>query len=256
MGNNTHGNKNEDEFVQYLNDKKFDDLNDNMKACIEKLFGDVVLKCRDCKISAWKLNDRQKPDCVVEISGVKKYVSLKVGSGNSVHQESLESFCLFLRKNKLSEKAIETLKRFHYGDGTADGTGKERVSASTFTKQNPSLITKLNQEICTNENLLRNTFERVLFTGRTPKAPRVDLAYHGTITNGSWALRDNIINSLLENRQGGGDVHFSKLSYQPWARDLKQSSRYPDRRHTSQFKWSTMKEDFNSMRDQAGSDGE
>lgn len=240
MGSNKTGFINENEMVAYLNNKKISELNNNMKSFIMSIFDNVTL---DSLIKAGKIGGQVKPDCFVEIDNVRKNISLKMGSGNSVHQEPLSLFCAFLESNGVSDSSVNTIKLFNYADGTIDGEGVHRVNASQFCLNNPILINECNQEINNNEELMIKLFNRFLFKGVLALNPVVDVAYHGTIDEGLWATREEIIEFLLQEKTEHKGIFFSNLSYQVWNRCLNYNPKTENRRHTMQVKWSSMVRD-------------
>lgn len=94
-----------------------------------------------------------KPDIIITINNFSKYVSIKKGSGNSVHQEPLSLFSQFLSNNHVSPEIINALKHFHYGDGTDNGTGRTRISANAWISNHTITTVSIN----------RSFSERLLF---------------------------------------------------------------------------------------------
>ena len=86
-----------------------------------------------------------KPDIWIKIGNEIKFISVKEGSGNSVHQEPFKDFCKFLEDINVSEETVNHLKLYHYGDDTLDGSGETRLSTSDIkTKyQNTTLFRSL-----------------------------------------------------------------------------------------------------------------
>ena len=240
MSSNTKGFLNESEMVQYLNNKKVSELNENMKNFILSIFEDIS---SNSLVKAGQIGGQLKPDCYIEVDNKRKNISLKMGSGNSIHQESLNGFCSFLKQNNVSEESIDTVKLFNYGDGTTDGSGNYRLKASQYYSQNSSKIDKLNVEINSNKNLLKVLLKRFIFKGVVDNNPSVDIAYHGTINDGIWATKDEIINFLINENQHRKGIHFSSLTYQVWNRCINRNPKTENRRHIMQVKWSSMVKD-------------
>ena len=82
------GFENEDLILDALNNKKFIDLNSNLKQAILDMYGDKISS--DSLIKAYKKGGVNKTDLIVEIDSQKYNISIKKGTGNSVHQEKLE----------------------------------------------------------------------------------------------------------------------------------------------------------------------
>ena len=98
MGSNKDGFKNENDIIKYINQvKNFNDMNDNIKSFLSFLFDDIDLNGKTISASKPKnFSKNIKPDIIISTSNITKYVSLKKGSGNSVHQETLSDFEKFL----------------------------------------------------------------------------------------------------------------------------------------------------------------
>src|SRR5699024_9042855 len=94
VGDNSHGFNNENALCQELNEKKIEKLNGNLKSFIKKIINDKSLKVnKDTIIKAEVVSsNRLKQDLVINITDTKIYVSVKMGSGNSVHQERIDDF--------------------------------------------------------------------------------------------------------------------------------------------------------------------
>ena len=90
FGDNSSGFANENEIIDYLNNTKYvDNLNSNFKAFLSFLFSQNL---NGKTVSAYKPTGQVKPDIGIIIDENEKYVSVKKGSGNSVHQEQLVEF--------------------------------------------------------------------------------------------------------------------------------------------------------------------
>ena len=114
MANNIHGLINEDDFRNYINSHKtFDSYNINIKYFLELLYKKDL---SGIKFECIKIGGSQKPDVKIICKFGEKNISIKKGSGNSVHQEKFEEFVSFLYDLNISERTIENLKLFHYGD--------------------------------------------------------------------------------------------------------------------------------------------
>jgi hypothetical protein len=61
-------------------------------------------------------------------------LSIKSGTGNSVHQENIFQFVEFLSTLNANQHQIDSLLFFHWGDGTLDGTGDIRQRIGTASK--------------------------------------------------------------------------------------------------------------------------
>ena len=79
-------------------------------------------------------------------------LSIKSGTGNSVHQENIFKFVEFLSTLNVNQHQIDSLLFFHWGDGTLDGTGDIRHRIGTASK----IISRYPQKI----NEIRHLFKK------------------------------------------------------------------------------------------------
>jgi len=101
IGSNAHGNKNELNIVQALKDKAFSVLNNNLKEFVKYVAKDNNINIEpNTKIDAkYESNTRLKQDFYLYINENEYSVSLKMGSGNSVHQEKCDDFVKYIKEN-------------------------------------------------------------------------------------------------------------------------------------------------------------
>lgn len=242
MSSNTNGFLNENELVSYLNNKKFCDLNDNMKSFVSFLFNrkikenELILSGKHQKIE----NKNPKPDIWIKIGKKIKNVSIKIGNGNSVHQESLNGFCMFLKRIRVPDNIIKNLKLFHFGDTTIDGTGNNRFSNKDTSKIYKNEIEKANV-VFNKKRFLVKIIDRLLFSGNFRNPIVVDAEYHGSINNGVWASRKEIIKYMKNSKFTNSDtIKFANLTYQPYMRDENRTAKKPKGRYDMQAKWGSM----------------
>lgn len=240
MGSNKSGFKNENTLIESLNNKKVRDLNENLKKFIYFLFeniddNDQVFACEGKK--------GQKPDMVVKVKDITKNISIKIGNGNSVHQENISLFTNFLNSIGISQELIFELLKFHWGDNTLDGTGKIRISGSDYKREHPDKIDLINKEINKGE-FLSKFVNRFLFQGKSFEYDGVDAIYYGDSVSGHWATKDEIINYINLNDFNSNSVHFGPLNYQIWNRCLNFNPKMEDRRQVMQIKWPTLLKDL------------
>ena len=189
--------------------------------------------------------DKTNPICILRITGITKYISIKKGTGNSVHQEKINMFFSFIF-DLLGENHLNYLKKFHYGDDTLNDTGVQRYSAAQCKTRYENEIKLLNTELNKKENLLI-FLDRFVFQGNV-ESLMTDVIYHGNIESGLWASRDEIIKYVCNNSFPSSTVHFGPLTYQVWGRDEKRTAVHPDRRYVMQVKWGSITKDLEKIR--------
>lgn len=97
------GELNEIKFVEYLNNKKFSELNPMFQNFIEDLFGKV--DNNDIIISKNNIYPT-KTDIFIKINNKQKRISIKMGYNNSIHIEPISSFIHFLIENQIKKEYI------------------------------------------------------------------------------------------------------------------------------------------------------
>ena len=240
MKNN--GLKNEQEIIEYINTKKYTDkMNSNMSNFIKSIF---EFDISGITIKAYKFADNYKPDIIITAKGFSKYISIKSGENNSVHQEHIYSFVNFLKENGIKENEINTLLNFHFNDGTKNGSGKARKCATDFIENNQDLIQKINTYFNI-QKMIEIATNRILFKGEYHNIPSADYIYYGNVEKGLWANREEIINFMISSKTFSSSIHISKLYYQSLHRNLKFDKYFEYKRYYVQFKWYSIREDLN-----------
>ena len=241
VGDNSDGFRNEINIEKCLDFKLFEELNPNLKHFMMDVFKGYSLKGK--RIHAIRCRVNVKPDFYLHVDDIPKevYVSVKKGSGNSVHQESLASFVYFLKSIGATDEIINSLKMFHYGDGTTDNTGVNRLAVTQFVKENPDVVIASN-EFFSQQSIMDSIIERAVFTGAISDAPRAEYIYHGSAYSGVWASRDEIydyIHSMLLTTHKKS-INVGPLTYQVWNRNLERKANAEKKREQMQFKWASL----------------
>ena len=255
FGNNSHGYENEIDFVNELN-KGINNINLNLKEFIKYICKNENIEySNDLKIKAeLEKNNDLKQDVYLYINNSKFYISLKVGSGNSVHQEKCEDFVEFIKLNYGASEEVCNLWRFFiWGDGTLDGSGslekndegriKCRFSTQEFKKKYKTKRAKLQEFLLENEEMLLKHF---LFIGRHNS--NVDYIYHGSPENGRWISSKKVLEFQLENSNIGQNkacFYCGRMTLQIWNSSLKGTQE--KKRGQLQLKFPSMKKDFEKI---------
>lgn len=236
MKDTTSGFQNEDELIEYLNNRKIKDLNKNMKDFICFLFGNID---EESIIQATTGKSGQKPDMIITINNKIKKISVKKGTGNSVHQEKVDVFIELLTTMDIPSEIISKLLYFHWGDGTVDGTGTERISAPQYQKQFPEEIAKINEEF-NKEKHLKKFIYRFILQGKSCEYDIIDSLYYGNVNEGHWASKDEIIEYIISKTFSLDSIHLGPLTYQTWNRCLNFNPKTENRRNIMQIKWGSL----------------
>ena len=237
---NISGFQNENNFVKKLNCKRFCELLPNFQDMLIELYKDInyddIIYCR---------NDygKKKFDIVISINNVIKRISIKMGINNSVHVEGISSFIHFLIDSGVSREVIISYLKYHYADGTTNGSGKERLSVEEYKKNNQLEIDKINIAI-NNEYILKRAINRFILQGKNSNEC-VDAIIYGTIEDFFFITKEEAEKIILSKKDiYSTGVHFANLYCQPMTRNLNRNPKYEDKRFCIQIKWYSIFDDI------------
>lgn len=241
IGDNSAGFANEKEIRDALNSRLYDNINANLRHFLDDVFRGYSLHGK--WVHATTIPQRMKPDFYVTVDGIPNgaYVSVKMGTGNSLHQESFDSFLDFCRSEGVPVEIIDDLKEYHWSDGTIDNTGLVRENARTYAKNHPDLVERINTHF-NSLDLLKKIVRRCIFKGNYPDAPEADFVYHGSVRNGVWASKDEILKYVESYVVDRNCVSFGPLTYQAWNKNLERKAKAEFKRHQMQVKWGDLEE--------------
>ncbi|CAA6809131.1 MAG: AciI [uncultured Sulfurovum sp.] len=194
-----------------------------------------------CKLLA----GTNKSDIFIKIGNESHTYSIKMGRGNSIHQEPLDKFLNFLEAEyALKDETKENLQRFIWADGTTNGTGdiKERISSRKFKKRNPQRI----QEMQTYFDTLKEPLiERFLIQGIKSESS-AEFIYYGTVRKGVVCKSTDVLD-WVSKHNAKGVLHIGKLTFQAWNRNLKGKKKAEKKRGIIQLKWGGLKKDIQKI---------
>jgi len=231
-----NGYQNEIDFINYLNSKKYADVNIMMQDFIKALFPDI--KQQDT-IKAYKYGHYAKTDIVIDINGIKKGISIKCGSRNSVHIEPISKFVNYLQKLDFDE--INKLLEYIYSDGTNNNTDTLRQSAEEYKIKHSQDILLINNSL---KSIKKDLIIRFLIKTDINYKITVDAFMEGQPFDFIWATKNEIINYLVKQEPISSGVHVSNLFIQNWNKNIKQNPKYEYCRDYIQVKWYSMFDDL------------
>lgn len=238
------GFENEKELELYISNNTYGEYNENIKNFLSSIFKEDFNP--NLPFYAEKVSGQVKPDIYISHNNIKKYISIKKGSGNSVHQEKIEVFFPFF-SNLLDENYENSLKKFHYGDDTIDDTGIHRFNANECKVRYKTDIDFLNKKLnkwC----ILKIFLDKFLFLGNIGNIS-VDFIYYGTVDKGLWASKNEVIHYIKNKIFLVNGIHFGPLTYQVWGRNENWTAVHPDRRYVMQVKWGSLEKDLKNIRE-------
>lgn len=206
----------EDQIMFAINEKKYSDISNNLKHMLATVFGviypDSVVYCTKTKGSI-------KPDLIITIDDEVRYVSVKTGRAENVHNEILDNFIDFLEDEGVSENTLETIKLFHYGDGTIDGTGDRRKEYLEIMNELSTRIAEANEELNYRKELVLDVMYHCVFQGADEDNPIVDAIYFGTPEYGIVTTKKQILSHIRKRNFSFYDnLHIGPLLLRPHSR--------------------------------------
>jgi len=240
FNNDKNGFKNEIEFVKQINNKYYYELEYNLQLFIKDLYNEIN---NNSKISCYKNDKLQKYDIIIEIDKIIKRISIKKGIKNSVHTEPISEFIHFLIKNKMPRDLVISFLKYHYADGTTNGTGTNRSNIQEYKEKHQHEIDEINEYI-NQEHIIRKAIDRFIIKGRNSEY-FIDAIIYGVPEDFIWIKKEDIYKILLSKRNiYSTSVHFSSLTYQPLNRCINKNIKYEKDRFISQIKWYNLCDDI------------
>lgn len=233
---------NEEIIAKAIDGKRFIDINHNLQYTLRAIFPEIS---NDDIVEAKQLNDIYKPDISVTYKGITKYISIKSGHAVEVHSEKARCFADFLRKHGVSERTIETFLLFHYGDGTTDGTGTNKLNNYDLMVKYRDRIAEANEELNKSTKLMVHVIHHTMFQGIDPKAKVVDYMYFGNAEYGN-IISKHQIRMFLEKKcwKYFNMLHCGPIFFKPRARYINGPVKSEYRRHMVMCYWPNIAEDF------------
>jgi hypothetical protein len=238
------GFENEDLIIGALNGN-FSTLHPQMQRILLEI--DPNLTAEDM-IACKKKAGMNKADINIKINKDKYTVSVKKGSGNSVHQEPVEGFISYLERNfEITSEVMNSLRHFIWGDNTLDGSGPIdlRVSAAQYKKRYPDNVQLIQHYFNIHkESLLR----RFLIQGGENSSQSADFIYYGEKFFGTIVSATNILN--YARNVSKGPLSIGVLTFQAWNRNINGGKPSEKKRGQIQLKWGTLREDIKQCYEQ------
>lgn len=157
--------------------------------------------------------------------------------------EGISSFIHFLIENHVKREAIIEYLKYHYGDGTTNGTGVKRISATEYKQKYQEQIDMINEEFNQKELLLK-AIDRFVLSGSYSDIT-IDGILFGVRDDFIWIKREDIIKLILAKRSTySTGVHFGPLTVQPLDRCLNYNPKYEKQRFCVQIKWYNLADDI------------
>lgn len=228
-----NGYNNEYNFVLEFNNKKVKELNPLLHDLVYSIFYDIS---EESIIKSWRNHYDQKTDIFLKIGDAIKGISIKMGSRNSVHVESIWEFERFLLEHNIPRNIICKYLEFHYADGTINNSGTKRLSSEEYKKNNQIKIDEINKYFNTPE-IVSDVIDRFVLKGNNSEYP-ISAIILGEPNKFLWLNKNDIIEILnSKSDKYCSSPHFSEFVCQPMNRCLNHNEKYEKYRKYVQIKW-------------------
>lgn len=151
--------------------------------------------------------------------------------------EPISEFIHFLIENNFKKEVIEKYLKFHYADGTTNGTGTKRMSASEYKDHYQKNIDYLNKKL-KNKEFINKCIERFILKGRIKNSREIDAVISGKVNDLLFITNKEVkdlVNKYIDIKTTG--LHIGPLFIQPHTRNLNYNEKYEKYRYCVQIKW-------------------
>lgn len=235
-----NGFQNEKEIINNINNNDFDDLSSDLKKSLISINQGKIPKT----ISAKVYGGANKADLSFAMDDNEYYISVKKGSGNSVHQEPVEEFIDFLRANYEDNKIVfDDLRHFIWGDLTLDGSGdiQDRIGAPEYKNRYPEKVKNIQSYFNKHK---KDLLERFLVTGAKSKVG-ADYLFYGSINDSIVIGKNDLLDFAISIDKK--PISIGVLTFQAWNRNLNGGDLSEKKRGEIQLKWGSLKRDLKDI---------
>lgn len=235
---NNNGILNEKRFAEVLDKRLIKNLPVEFQKLIYALFNDRVTE--NDIVECWQSKFKEKADIKIKINEIVKGVSIKMGSGNSVHLEKLDTFCKFLTSIGVSNSSISILHEYIIGK-----INNKKIDNETYKQIKPKELKLINEEL--NDLYVKsNIIIRTLFKGTEINRYNADAIIHGTPNHFIWATKSEILKYLMFcHKRTASAISVGSLNIQSWNRNI--NFKNNDNENFVQIKWHMIKKDLNYL---------
>ena len=239
-----YGYQNEEDFVNLFNGKCLSELDSNSQEFVKELFWDVM--DNEESIKSWKNKVNQKADIFIKYKNLIRRISLKCGNSNSIHQEQIQDFKLYLEKLGIPYNVISKYTSYQYGYRRNEA-GELDFSKSLSSEEYKALyqeeIDIFNQTI-NRTRIIVDMIDRFIVRGRNSDYD-IDALICGTINDYVWLMKNDIYDLILSKRcMDFTSPHIACMTIGPKKRNLERNSKNAKDRYIVCIRWNFIKENI------------
>lgn len=247
-----YGFQNEYDFVELFNNKYLYELDDNSQKFLKELFKDVI----DNKevIKSWKNKAPQKTDIFIKYKNHIKNISLKCGKSNTIHNEVIESFRIYLEKLSIPYNVIEKYASYHYGYARDENNKfdfSKSLSSEEYKKLYQDEINIFNNYI-NKTRIIVDMIDRFIIRGLNSDYD-IDALVCGTVDNYVWINKYDLYDLILSKRcLEYTSPHIACMTIGPKKRNLNHDSKNAKDRYIVCIRWNFIKENIIDFKNSKG----
>lgn len=240
-----NGYQNEIDFVDLFNGKYLYELDNNSQKFLEDLFKEEKINS-DETIKSWKNKVNQKADIFIKYKNYIKRISLKCGNSNSMHQEQIQDFKIYLEKLGIPYNTISKYVSYHYGykrDENGELDFSISLSSEEYKKLYQDEINVFNESI-NKTRIIVDMIDRFIIRGRNSDYD-IDALICGTIDDYVWLTKHDIYDLVLSRRCFDfTSPHIACMTIGPKKRNLERISKNVKDRYIVCIRWNFIKENI------------
>lgn len=232
---------NEYEFIKKLNNKRVYEL----EYLLQEFVQDIFPTCTKNSIVKYKKGIHyEKVDIIISIGSKIKNISIKKGHKNSIHSEKNSKFINFLKEIGIDYNIIDGILKYHFADGTIDGSGIKRIGSKEYQLKNSESISIINKHINT-KKIIKRVINRFIIQGTQEHSNSIDILIYGNTNDFMYITKSEIYSFLLsKNKFKSNALHFSCLIYQNLSRVLDYNKSREYMRSWIQIKWYNLEDNI------------
>lgn len=208
-----YGLKNESDIINYLDGKKYSELNEKWKRHVLMMFS--FIEDNDIIHASHYEDKNGKPDMVVTVRHTNEYVSIKTGRNSTMHQEPFETFSAFLKKKGVSNRTLRILNLYQFGETKKANNNGKPFKAKELEEKYKDYFLEASKEL-DQINIIDAIVFRTILKGCVLKRYKVNFLYYGNLEHGYLLSEEDIYRLVLQYRNHDKSaIHFGGLNYQP-----------------------------------------
>ena len=213
--------------ISNLDNKRYSDLNGNLKKFIKNMYPKI--KSKDI-IYCFKIYNK-KIDFIISVNDIQKNIAIKGGDIVCVYKDYIDNLVLFLYSIKVSSRCVGALLKYHYADGTYNGSGSMVRSYGALLSVDYQQEIKIVEKEFSDLNKLEKVLDYVLFTDNNGRM--VDYFYYGDAKKGIFASAYQVKKNILEesNSYHHDFMRIGVMNFLPLKRCLLTIDKFDSKRH-------------------------